>query len=675
MNYPYPEPDQLHVSERSTAHVSPIRWLLLPLSRAHRWSRTNRPRNMAMRRRIQRDRFARPSVIVPVPIEQQLAQELLTTRSTLEATIAELQATNSELSAANEELHTLNEELRVANEAFQSAEAEVQSVNAAMQTINADLNQKVAELDRANSELRNLFVNTPIPMLFLQQDGRITRFTPAATAVFQLSKTDIGRAITDISPRFCGSDLAVPIATVLHTLTPYEALVCNPTGDTWWMMRIRPYRTIANLIDGVVITFSDITELKRVEAEREQLLKAVQRARSYAERVVETVHESLLILDENLRVQSANRAFYRTFQMTPAETEQHVLYELNDRQWDTPQLHRVLGERLNQHSTFEGVEMTLTFSQIGTKTLLLHAHPIEPTSDRPMLILLAIEDITERAQTLAALQQAYAVLDVRVQERTLELMDVNAALELKIHQHKQAERSRQLLLQQLVTAQEEERRRIARELHDQMGQDLTVLMLGLKALCDAAPGDSMIPAHVEPLQAVAMRIGREMRTLALQLRPPALDDLGLAAALANYVEQWSARTLIAVDFHTIGMEAQRLPSLIETALYRLTLEALTNVLKHAQATNVSVIIEQRTDAVHMIVEDNGGGFDVEATRRDCHAERHLGLIGMDERVVRLGGTLILESSRGNGTTVFVRIPLSKDTARECNEPFTDFSGR
>jgi signal transduction histidine kinase len=312
---------------------------------------------------------------------------------------------------------------------------------------------------------------------------------------------------------------------------------------------------------------------------------------------------------------------------------------------------------------------------MGTRTMLLTTRLIEQTPDRAPLILLAIEDITERRDAAARLQHAHDALEARVQERTSDLAEANAVLHAQIGERERAEQARQLLLRQLVTAQEEERRRISRELHDQMGQDLTVLMLGLKALRDAAPGDSSLHERVEPLQSLATRIGREVRTLALQLRPSALDELGLVATLTNDVEQWSARTLIAVDFHSTGLESQRLPSAIETALYRLAQEALTNILKHAQATTVSLIIERRVDAVHMIVEDNGLGFDVAAVRDRAHIEHRLGLVGMDERVEQLGGVLTLESAPGSGTAVFIRIPLPVDVEGATDGETPDLSRR
>ncbi len=351
------------------------------------------------------------------------------------------------------------------------------------------------------------------------------------------------------------------------------------------------------------------------------------------------------------------------FQTAPADVERTSFYELGSRQWESPELRARLDELLTQQAAFEDVAVTQTFPHIGARTMLLHARPIAQPLDRAPTILLAIEDITERTQSAAVLQQAHDALETRVLQRTHELAKANVALQAEMSEHKQAEQARQLLLRQLVTAQEEERRRIARELHDQMGQDLTVLMLGLKTLRDAAPVDALVQEHVASLQALATRIGQEVRTLALELRPPALDDLGLAATLANYVEEWSARVLVVVDFHSIGIEEQRLPSPIETALYRLAQEALTNILKHAQATNVSLIVERRADMAHMIIEDDGTGFDVAAARRSAHTEQRLGLIGMNERVAHLDGTLTIESAPGRGTTVFIRIPIAADGAR------------
>ncbi len=609
------------------------------------------------------------------PIAHQLAQELQSTRDALETTIVELQDANAELKSANEELLSINEELQSANEELQTSKEEIQSINEELQTVNAELSRKVEELDRVNADLQNLLASTQIPALFLFADGRIARFTPAATEAFRLISTDIGRPITDITARFQAGDLLALVREVLGTVAPYEAPVYRPEPDSWWSMRIRPYWTLANIIDGVVITFADITNLKQAEAERERLLAAVQQARLVAERIVETVRHPLLVLDTGQRVQLANRAFYQTFQVTPAETEQCLLYDLGNRQWDRSEIHAQLEMALAQHVAFEDAAVTHIFPHIGLRTMLLNARPIEQPLNGTSSILLAIEDITERAQADAALQQAHDVLEERVQQRTGALAEANTTLRAEIGERARAEYARQLLLQQLVTAQEEERTHIARELHDQMGQDLTALMLGLKTLRDAAPDESPAHTRLEQVHALALKIGREVRSLAVQLRPPALDELGLVAALTNEVELWSARALIAVDFQPIGLEEQRLPAAIETTLYRVAQEALTNVLRHAQATRVSLIIERRADAVHMIVEDNGTGFDAEAVQHTAHGERRLGLVGMAERVAHAGGTLTIEATPGRGAEVFVRIPLPDNRHGGGDGEAPDLSGR
>ena len=226
-----------------------------------------------------------------------------------------------------------------------------------------------------------------------------------------------------------------------------------------------------------------------------------------------------------------------------------------------------------------------------------------------------------------------------------------------ITERKQAEQAKVRLRRRLVTAQEEERRRIARELHDQTGQQLAALMLGLQALRAAPTRQSPDQARLQQLQELTGRLGREVHQLALELRPAALDDLGLHTALWTYLEGWSERCKIPVAFHSVGFEEQRLEPEVETAIYRIVQEAMTNVLKHADARSVSIIVERRHDHLLTIVEDNGKGFDAERVMRAPEAERRLGLLGMQERVALVGGSLSIESGPEVGTSVFVRIPV------------------
>jgi two-component system, NarL family, sensor histidine kinase UhpB len=227
---------------------------------------------------------------------------------------------------------------------------------------------------------------------------------------------------------------------------------------------------------------------------------------------------------------------------------------------------------------------------------------------------------------------------------------------MDITERKKAEQSRYHLLNRTVTAQEEERRRVSRELHDQMGQSLAALIVGLEALKSDCPDSSAARERVRELQELANHLSQAAHSLAWELRPPALDDLGLPMVLERYVAHWSERSHVAVDWHANGFTSQRLPSEIETTLYRVVQEALTNVLKHAQSTRVSLILRATSDSVLAIIEDNGKGFDADAMLcADPHDK--LGLVGMQERVLLVNGTLHIESLPGQGTTVYVRVPL------------------
>jgi PAS domain S-box-containing protein len=226
-----------------------------------------------------------------------------------------------------------------------------------------------------------------------------------------------------------------------------------------------------------------------------------------------------------------------------------------------------------------------------------------------------------------------------------------------VTQHRLAEgQARARLLSRLATIQEDERRRIARELHDEAGQQLTALSLGLKAL-RGRPEAGPLAADLAQLQELAELLGHSAHHLAWKLRPAALDDLGLEKALRDSFERWSDRAGVAVDFHC-ALGAERLPPDLETHLYRITLEALTNVRRHALATHVSVVLERRPDHLLAIIEDDGLGFHPEAMRKAASAEHRLGLFGMQERAALMGGTLQIESSPGQGTSIFVRVPLN-----------------
>jgi len=206
----------------------------------------------------------------------------------------------------------------------------------------------------------------------------------------------------------------------------------------------------------------------------------------------------------------------------------------------------------------------------------------------------------------------------------------------------------------VIAAQEDERKRIARELHDSTGQSLTSLLLGLRRLEEAAELETLRD-RVDDLREIVSASLDEVRRLAWELRPSVLDDMGLVAALQRYVTDYRERHGVAADFLTHGLDGKRLPPEVETTIYRIVQEALTNVVRHARAQNVSVMIDRRERKVLLVIEDDGVGFD--PAQMVDGPRPHLGLYGMRERAELLGGKFTVESSAGQGTTLFVDLPI------------------
>ncbi|MEW6054075.1 MAG: chemotaxis protein CheB [Nitrospirota bacterium] len=319
-----------------------------------------------------------------------LEKELQSTKEYLQATIEQVQTTNEELRSANEELQSTNEELQSTNEELATSKEELQSTNEELVTVNSELQDKIEALLQANSDIDNLLASTDIGTIFLNSDLRIKRFTPAITQFFNLVQTDIGRPISDITSKIPLVNISQDVRTVLKDLQKRESVLQTENGN-WYSMHILPYRTTEKIIDGVVITFMDITRLRKAEQMRESALK-------YTESIVDTVRDPLVVLDERLKVVSANKSFYKKFRTTPEETENILVYNLGNGQWNMPKLRELLEEVVPRENTFSDFKVDYHFPVIGQKTMLLNARMIDQ-ADQRKLILLAIEDITGKEQT------------------------------------------------------------------------------------------------------------------------------------------------------------------------------------------------------------------------------------------------------------------------------------
>jgi PAS domain S-box-containing protein len=247
---------------------------------------------------------------------------------------------------------------------------------------------------------------------------------------------------------------------------------------------------------------------------------------------------------------------------------------------------------------------------------------------------------------------------------------VGTHFDLTERKTREAERARTELLTRLVFAQEDERRRIARDMHDEFGEQLTALALRIGLLKKACADQPDLAGQIEALEGIARRLDHEVDQLVWELRPTALDDLGLRAALNNYIQDWSDRVNIPATFHTAGLLDERLAPQVETTLYRIAQEALNNSAKYSRAQRVEVILERRSDCVLLIIEDDGIGFDAsdDGRRPDVGG---FGLTGMRERAGLIGASLEIESAPGQGTTVLLRL----DAAARANQPFNGAQDR
>jgi two-component system CheB/CheR fusion protein len=341
---------------------------------------------------------------------RRLKQELASTRDALRSAIESEDSLKEEFQSANEEILSANEELQSTNEELETSKEELQSANEELGTLNAELRNKNSELHDLSNDISNLLNSTRIPVVMLDRRLCIRRITPAATKLFKVLAADLGRPFADIKLNIEESDmtshdLELQIAKVLDTLQPVEREVRDLEG-CWHGLSILPYRTQDNKIDGVVLALQDIHAVKSAN---EQLAKSA----AFFHGIIDTVREPLLVLDHQQRVVAANESFLGTFEVSLEHTVNRVLYELGNGQWKIPALRGMLERVLPQKQAVTDFEVDHDFENIGHRRMMLNARRLaQPDQSQPM-ILLAIEDITERRQmtdTLRASEERFRTL-------------------------------------------------------------------------------------------------------------------------------------------------------------------------------------------------------------------------------------------------------------------------
>ncbi|MFL6353522.1 MAG: CheR family methyltransferase [Bryobacteraceae bacterium] len=560
------------------------------------------------------------------PEIDRVREDLNSTRLYLQSLIEERDARNQELTSAYEEIQSSNEELQSANEELETAKEELQSTNEELQTLNDELRSGNLALLDATNDLSNLLTSVNIPVLMLDGDLCIRRFTPPAERLMYVRPSDLGRRITEIRLNLKIDHIEAILQDVLDTLGTKELEVQDQQGH-WHLMRVRPYRTAENKIDGLVLVLVDIDQIRRGE-------QAIREARDLAQSVIESVQFSIVVLDSDLRVKMANAAFRFLSGMPSPEIERRSFPELVTLLWGMERVSPLLEGLRTGGGTFE-IEHESRVN--GAHVYCVTGRPVQLELMRALLI--TVEDVTLRKQAELLLQRESERLASQV--KTTE------------EQLKRTEEELRSLAASLFTSHEEERRRVARELHDDVSQQLAMLANDIEQLRQNIPAsEAEMRTRLETLREGAGNLSNDLRRISHALHPAILDDLGLPVALRSLVTEFADREHMPSNF-THRNVPDKLSREVAATLYRITQEALRNVAKHAGRTHVRVSLIGKNSALRLTVRDLGEGFDPSETRG-------LGLISMEERTRLVGGSFRISSALGEGTTVQVQVPLETE---------------
>jgi PAS domain S-box-containing protein len=465
---------------------------------------------------------------------------------------------------------------------------------------------------------RDLYANAPTGFALLDRSGTILEINRAAASLLESPhRTVVGKPLIVFVARIDSSRF---LQHLMKCRTGLGNVVTELTlGSTDAPKPIRMTSRCGWLPGARAVLHTTLVDISAQLATESTLRDSEKRYRE----IVETASEGICILDENYRITFVNRRFAS------------MIRDPSD---------RLIGRAVT--------ELLSDDDAIGA-TDIPHA--------------MALARVSERRIRRADRTHFWASVSFTTMRNSMSDLAGFLLMFTDVSERRELETMREQLVLRLVNAQEEERRRVARELHDQLGQHLTGLDLGLSRLRSLSVDNPDATELIRKLREIASEMSRDAHHLALELRPAALDDLGLAEAVSNYADDIARRAALDVDVHC-DLKA-RLDPAIETTIYRVIQEALNNVVKHARAKRVSVILARQDGALQAIIEDDGIGFKAEKVLSDANGR--LGVVGMRERITLVGGELKIESRPGRGTTLFVRLPIK---AGDRTTP-TDTAGR
>lgn len=569
----------------------------------------------------------------------QMQAEIQRLREQLQITMEEYQSSNEEMKAANEELQAINEEYRSATEELETSKEELQSVNEELQTVNSEMRNKLEEISLAHQELENLMGATDIATLYLDRELRIQRFTAGVKELFNILEVDRGRRISDLSHNLDYTRFVEDAAHVLRTLMPVERDLQREDGR-WYLMRMRPYRTQEDRIQGVVVTFIDISELKQTAQQLSQL-------KENAEHVVQ---ERTRELDEaNRQLAQARDLFFTLFNANPIPTAltraaDGVFLHVNGEflhYFGLPR-EQVIGRNAHEfnfslaaqpHQRQEFVERIRHEGRLSN----YETHILHPSG--------------EVRNILASVQ--YIELD-GTEALIATFVDITARV--------RAEQQIRALAAELTSAEQTERHRLAQILHDDLQQRIFAVQMQLSFLREAYERNDVnaFKADFPQLDAWLAEAIQVTRNLSVDLSPPILHGEGLAEALIWLGSHMKDQYGLEVNIRIEDGQSPQIPENVRVLAFNAIRELLFNVVKHSGTLAADILFEQTEQHWKITVRDEGKGFDSQATMANP-AEAH-GLLILRHRLNLLGCALQIHSEPGKGTQAFIELPKEAPAA-------------
>ena len=567
-----------------------------------------------------------------IAVVLQLENEVRLLRERLQASLEEYESSNEELQASNEELQSINEEFRSATEELETSKEELQSVNEELQTVNYELKMKLDEISRAHSDLQNLMNATEIAMLFLDRELRIRQYTPGMQELFHIVPTDRGRPIRHLSHTFMYTRLIEDAEDVLRSLVPVEREVQNEAGG-WFLLRLRPYRTTDDRIEGVIFTFVEITRMKQAE---EQLVEINATLEQRVQERLQEIHAA----DE--KIAQARDLFYSLFDTNPIPT--------------------VLIRQEDEVFLYANVEF-LNYFQVTSHEVIGH-NAAEFSFDLGLREKTAVE-LRDQLKKTGSIRNFEFELrrpsgEIRIILASLQILVLDETNTLivtfiDITERVRAEQKIRSLASELTGTEQAERHKLSQILHDDLQQRLFALQMHMSFIREAYESNDLhaFQADFPQLEEWLSEAIKVTRRLSVDLSPPIVRGEGLPEAVIWLAAQMNEQYGLRVDIKVNGPLAE-IDEKVRVLVFYAVRELLFNTVKHASTLEAAVRFEYSDSHLIVIVKDQGAGFDSAQVMND--PQRAHGLLVIRDRLSLLGCRIEVNSEAGNGTEAIIEVP-------------------